>query len=214
MLLRFLLAYAMMRLARRMGGENMPGFWGHTAGNTLVFAGTTVVMASQHWSVADIAAADTGILIANFILSPDMDLFNSRSMSDWGLMRLFWWPYAKLVKHRDMMHFPILGTAVRWLYMIAVLVLVIIPIAILFRNIGFSLSFDGEVSIIFWYLGYLADMLLGAALADTMHYVLDVTTTRIKRLLPAHYHERYNGYVQNHADHHHREPWSNRQESM
>jgi len=184
----------------------MPGFIGHTIGNTVVLTGTTAFMWSQGWSVADIVAADVGVAIATLILSPDMDLFNSRSMDDWGLLRIFWWPYAKLVKHRDAMHIPLLGTFVRWLYMIVIVSIAIVPIAILLRRIGFKMTFQGDAEDIFWYLGYLLDAFVGATVADAMHYVLDITTTAIKRMVPHRYRERYDGYVTNHRDQHHRYP--------
>jgi uncharacterized metal-binding protein len=179
----------------------MPGFVGHTIGNTVVLVGTTAVMASQGWSLADIAVVDAGIVIANFVLSPDLDLFNSKSMEDWGWMRIFWWPYAKMVKHRDLMHVPGIGTLVRWLYMAVVLSIVIVPIAIILRRMNFSMTFQGDAEDILWYLGYVADLLVGAALADTMHYVLDVTTTRLKRLMPRRYRDRYERYAQRHREH-------------
>ena len=185
----------------------MPGFVGHTIGNTVVLAGTTAVMASQGWSLADIVAVDAGVVIATVILSPDMDLFNSRSMDDWGILRLFWWPYAKLVKHRDTMHIPLIGTFVRWLYMLAIISLAIVPIAILLRRVGFSMTFKGDTDDITWYLGYLLDAFVGATLADTMHYILDITTTSIKtKLIPHRHRERYERYVQNHYDQHHQYP--------
>lgn len=184
----------------------MPGFIGHTVGNTVVLAGATAFMWSQGFSVADIVATDIGVAVATLILSPDMDLFNSRSMDDWGLLRIFWWPYAKLVKHRDAMHIPLLGTFVRWLYMLAIVFLAIVPIALLLRRMGFQMTFQGEAEDIVWYLGYVLDAFIGATCADAMHYVLDITTTRIKRMLPQRYHERYDGYVANHSDQHHRYP--------
>jgi uncharacterized metal-binding protein len=185
----------------------MPGFIGHTIGNTVVLAGTTAVMVSQGWSVADILATDAGVAIATVILSPDMDLFNSRSMSDWGILKYYWWPYAKLVKHRDRMHFPLIGTFVRWAYNLVLIGLAIIPIAILLRRVGFTMTFKGDTDDIYWYLGYLLDAFIGATVADAMHYVLDITTTHIKtRLIPRKQRDRYARYVQNHHEQHHRYP--------
>jgi uncharacterized metal-binding protein len=164
-------------------------------------------MWSQGWSVADIAAADAGVAIATLILSPDMDLFNSRSMDDWGLLRIFWWPYAKLVKHRDAMHIPLLGTTVRWAYMLIMLSLLIVPIAILLRRVGFKMTFQGDAEDISWYLGYLLDAFIGATFADAMHYILDITTTGIKHMIPHRHRERYERYAQNHSDQHHHYPY-------
>lgn len=170
----------------------MPGFVGHTAANTLVLAGTTAVMWSQGWSVGDIVAVDAGIAISTLILSPDMDLFTSKSMEDWGILRIFWWPYARIVKHRDRLHTPLLGTLVRWLYTIAVISIAVVPLAILARRMDLKVTFGGDAEDIQWYLGYVLDLFVGANLADAMHFVLDEVTTGLKRgLAPHHRHEFY-----------------------
>jgi uncharacterized metal-binding protein len=170
----------------------MPGFLGHTTGNAIVLVGTTAVMWSQNWSIADIVAVDSGIAVATLILSPDMDLFTSKPMDDWGILRYFWWPYSKLVKHRDRLHTPLLGTFVRWLYMMVILSIAIVPVSILLRRVGFKMTFQGDAEDIAWYLGYLLDAFIGANLADAMHFVLDMTTTGFKRGLGHHHHrERY-----------------------
>ena len=184
----------------------MPGFVGHTVANAAVLVGTSVVMRTQGWSWQDVLAVDAGIAVASLVLSPDMDLFNSKSMDDWGLLRLFWWPYSKLAKHRDRLHIPVLGTAVRWLYVAAILLLFTVLFRFWFRRIGLNVSFDfaGDTEDIIYNALYLADVFLGAVLADTTHYILDITTTGIKRALPHRYHERYDRYVRDHYDRYHR----------
>ena len=174
----------------------MPGFIGHTTGNAIALVGTTAFMLNDKWSLADIGVVGTGMIVATIVLSPDMDLFNSRSMDDWGWMRIFWWPYAKFVKHRDRLHIPVLGTLVRWLYMAAVLSIIVIPIWIIIKRSNIVVSFQGDPEDIFWYLGYVADLLIGATIADTIHYILDITSTALKRKLGLsfadhHQHSRY-----------------------
>ncbi len=186
----------------------MPGFVGHTTANAVVLVGTTSVMWAQGWSVPDILAVDAGIVIATLVLSPDMDLYTSKSMQQWGWRRIFWLPYAKLAKHRDRLHLPVLGTAVRWLYWAALIALAVILFRFLFRRVGLQIdfSFDGDSADIVYNLLYLADVFLGAVLADTMHYVLDMTTTHVKRLVPRRYRDRYDRYLTNHWEHDHKEP--------
>ena len=169
----------------------MPGFVGHTTANGIVLAGTTAFMWTQGWSLADIIAVDAGVAISTLILSPDMDLFTSKSMEDWGILRYFWWPYAKIVKHRDRLHTPLLGTFVRWLYTLVILSIAIVPLAILVRRIGFQVTFRGETDDIIWYLGYLLDVFVGANLADAMHFVLDMLTTGLKEGFGAHHHREH-----------------------
>jgi uncharacterized metal-binding protein len=186
----------------------MPGFVGHTIANTAVLAGTTFVMRSQGWSWQDVVAVDAGIAIASLVLSPDMDLFNSKSMGGWGWLRVFWLPYSKLAKHRDRLHVPILGTAVRWLYVGAILLLLTVLFRFWFRRIGLSVDFDfaGDTEDIIYNALYLVDVYIGAVLADTTHYVLDMISTRLKRLVPRRFRERYDRYAQNHYDRDHRPP--------
>lgn len=160
----------------------MPGFTGHTIANGVALLGTTAYMWSDHWSFPDILAVDAGIVIASVALSPDMDLFTSRSMGDWGLMKYFWWPYARLVKHRDRMHTPILGTSVRWAYTLFVLSILIALIGLLLRQVGFKVSFNftGNADDATYYLLYLLDVFIGANIADAMHFGLDIFTHGLK----------------------------------
>ncbi len=160
----------------------MPGFVGHTVTNSIALVGVSAFMAHEGWIVPDIAAVDAGILIATFALSPDMDLFTSKPVDGWGLMRYFWLPYSKLVKHRDKMHIPILGTTVRWIYLLAILGVLLIPILVLFKNIGVSVKFTfaGDRDDVIYYSLYLLDVYIGAAIADALHFALDMITHGLK----------------------------------
>ncbi len=168
----------------------MPGFTGHTTANSIALVGISAFMYSQGWSVQDIVAVDAGLLISTLVLSPDMDLFTSKSMEDWGILRIFWWPYAKLVKHRDRLHIPVLGTTVRWLYVLALGGLLVLLFRFWFRRIGLQVEFnvDWDTQDYIWNLLYVADVYLGAVIADTIHYVLDVVTHGLKHGAPHHYH--------------------------
>ncbi len=164
----------------------MPGFIGHSVANGVVLVGVSAYMLADKWSVADIAWVDAGILVSTLVLSPDMDLFTSKPIDGWGLMRWFWWPYAKFVKHRDVLHFPLLGTAVRWLYLLIMLALLILPILLIFRQVGLQVNFNftGDRDDVIWYSLYLADIFVGACIADAVHYILDVVTHEIKMAVP------------------------------
>ncbi len=180
----------------------MPGFWGHTTANAVVLVGTTMVMRWQGWSWQDVMAVDAGIAVATFVLSPDMDLFRSESIKGWGVLRYLWLPYAKLAKHRDRLHLPVAGTLVRWLYVMAILALFVILFRFWFRRIGLQVSFDfaGDADDIIYNALYIVDVFIGAVIADTTHYLLDVASTRLKRLIPRRYRERYERYAQRHRE--------------
>ncbi len=172
----------------------MPGFVGHTTANTIALVGTSAFMWSQGFSIQDIIFVDVGIAASTLILSPDMDLFQSKSMDDWGLLKFFWWPYSKIVKHRDRMHIPVLGTTVRWLYALGIITIFVILFRFWFRRIGLQVNFDfnGDSEDIIYNLLYGLDVYIGAVIADSVHYVLDMVTTGFKEgLMPHHHHERY-----------------------
>lgn len=54
---------------------------------------------------------------ANLWLSPDLDTV-SKPFKRWGILRLIWLPYLKLVKHRSLIsHSPVLSTLIRVAYL-------------------------------------------------------------------------------------------------
>ncbi|MCS7216091.1 MAG: DUF2227 family putative metal-binding protein [Candidatus Bipolaricaulota bacterium] len=58
-----------------------------------------------------------GYLAGSLLLSPDLDLYHSRPARRWRLLRLLWWPYARLFRHRGLSHHPLLGPLSRLLYL-------------------------------------------------------------------------------------------------
>lgn len=56
-------------------------------------------------------------LVGGFMLGPDLDI-RSIQYRRWGLLRWIWLPYQKALKHRSRLsHGPIIGTAIRVVYM-------------------------------------------------------------------------------------------------
>lgn len=56
------------------------------------------------------ATAALAFLIGGLLLSPDLDT-HSLPTQRWGPLRLLWWPYRKLLRHRSLLsHSPFLGT--------------------------------------------------------------------------------------------------------
>jgi uncharacterized metal-binding protein len=63
----------------------------------------------------------TAFLLGGLWLSPDLDT-RSNPTRRWGVLRLLWWPYRRLLRHRSLLsHGPLLGTAGRLLYLAALL---------------------------------------------------------------------------------------------
>lgn len=116
------------------------------------------------------AACALGCLSGIF-LTPDLDQ-ETRSMSESILIHrtfgigylwlLLWFPYAKLIKHRSpLSHFPLLGTAIRLLYLALWLC---IP-----AYFGYRLSAPSPE--IWALLGW---SVVGLALSDVGHYIFDL----------------------------------------
>jgi len=56
--------------------------------------------------------------IGGLWLSPDLDT-NSLSFKRWGILKIFWWPYQKMIPHRSIIsHGPLIGTFFRIGYLI------------------------------------------------------------------------------------------------
>lgn len=67
------------------------------------------------------ATAALAFLLGGLWLSPDLDTI-SRPSRRWGPLRLLWWPYRRLLRHRSLLsHSPLLGSAGRLLYLAALL---------------------------------------------------------------------------------------------
>ena len=63
--------------------------------------------------LAGITAAGLAFLIGGLWLSPDLDTRSNPSRR-WGPLRLLWWPYRQLLRHRSLLsHSPFLGSAGR-----------------------------------------------------------------------------------------------------
>ncbi|MCP9816129.1 DUF2227 family putative metal-binding protein [Synechococcus sp. GreenBA-s] len=66
-----------------------------------------------------LTAAAAAFLAGGLLLSPDLDT-RSNATRRWGPLRLLWWPYRRLLRHRSLLsHSPLLGSAVRLAYLAA-----------------------------------------------------------------------------------------------
>jgi uncharacterized metal-binding protein len=99
------------------------------------------------------AGAITGIF-----LSPDLDVADKFRFGWW---KVYWYPYSKVIPHRHWLsHMPVVGTIIRLFYMLPLLAPVFLFIPVNKMN--------------WWWL-------IGLMISDICHWLLDITTTRIKR---------------------------------
>jgi uncharacterized metal-binding protein len=107
-------------------------------------------------------------LFSSFLLSPDLDLRRSDSNSNWGILRLFWKPYAACFKHRGLSHSIILGPFSRVLYL-AVILYSILCIVNTFLELGLNVRLSNFN--IDWALA--GSVLCGLWLPNVCHILMD-----------------------------------------
>ena len=60
-------------------------------------------------------------LIGGLWLSPDLDT-HSNASNRWGILKLIWWPYRKIIPHRSILsHGPFIGSGIRLSYLIVLI---------------------------------------------------------------------------------------------
>lgn len=103
-----------------------------------------------------------GSLLGN-VITPDLDLIEARRK--WSLQKIIWYPYGILFRHRSAFsHWPILGTVIRLAY-----------IGFLGFIVALILGKSGQ------YLDWIIDthelqlLTIGLAIADTVHFALDMS---------------------------------------
>lgn len=105
--------------------------------------------------------------LLGYICDPDLDKLGitsaeGRALHKFGIFGLlwimYWMPYAFLTKHRGISHVPILGTAIRFLY------LLIIPMALV---LYYTIPLSDQV---LWMAGW---CFVGLVMSDLVHIFLD-----------------------------------------
>ncbi len=129
-----------------------------------------------------------GYLVGTFLLSPDIDLPNSKPTKRWSLLRCLWSPYQSFSRHRGISHLPVVGSLLRLLYIVGVIIFLYFVmvgiVSFLDRSFAriladfnlFSLLnelFRSELGL--YFVG-------GIVCADIVHIILDSITSLIKRL--------------------------------
>ncbi len=106
------------------------------------------------------------------LLSPDLDLVGSRPFKRWGPLRVLWWPYAALFRHRRLSHHWFFGPLTRVGYVLAWIVAIGIAVGwIGARNFRVRLP-NAE---------FLVAIALGLYLPNATHIAADAIQTACKR---------------------------------
>jgi uncharacterized metal-binding protein len=74
--------------------------------------------------ITGVACGGLAFLLGGLWLSPDLDT-RSNPTRRWGPLRLLWWPYRRLLRHRSLLsHSPLLGTAGRLIYLAGLIIII------------------------------------------------------------------------------------------
>lgn len=127
-----------------------------------------------------------GYLIGTFLLSPDLDLPQSKPSKRWRALRLLWKPYQQFLKHRGVSHVPVLGSSLRIGYF------VLLFIFLYFVLLGFSQRYApelGELLLLFdpfdilsalaekeWFFYFI----LGILVSELFHISLDLIVSSLR----------------------------------
>jgi len=130
-------------------------------------------------------------VLSTFLLSPDLDLHHSSPTQNWGFLKMIWWPYSKLFKHRGLSHAPLLGTGSRLLYLctLACLCALIYDLGKSVHEISWSSAqmlgttrMEEFFSLFKRHENQCISFLAGTAASDLSHLFLDAVSSFLKRL--------------------------------
>lgn len=115
-------------------------------------------------------------LFSTIFLSPDMDI-DSRIYRRWGILRVLWYPYQRIISHRSIFSHSIIGGIVRML-------IILIWLAIL-AMLGGKETIDMAMGLALANPIYILAVLLGSASASGMHVLADNTTKALAWVVSA-----------------------------
>lgn len=127
-----------------------------------------------------------GFLFGGLMFGPDLDIY-SRQYQRWGFLRWIWIPYQKSLRHRSFLsHGPIIGTALRSLYLSLWIILLgglVILIADLLgvETTGWKTSTELALSSVSEYQAEGIALLLGLELGAMSHSLSDWGGSAVKR---------------------------------
>ena len=126
-----------------------------------------------------------GFLFSGLMFGPDLDI-NSRQFQRWGWFRWLWRPYQKSLNHRSFLsHGPIIGTALRLLYLLNWLGILLVLGLVIDELLGLELSVLGFVTSLWRSLSdhdqEIIALLVGLELGAMSHSLSDWSSSVYKR---------------------------------
>lgn len=127
-----------------------------------------------------------GFLFGGLMFGPDLDTY-SRQFQRWGWFRWIWMPYQNGLNHRSCLsHGPLIGTAVRLIYLIAWIGFLAIPSLILIQLVAQNWTLAAAFqemwrSLSAHYLEAIA-LFIGLELGATSHTLSDLLVSSYKKV--------------------------------
>jgi uncharacterized metal-binding protein len=183
----------------------MPSGITHRTINTIVSVPATGAVLYWQHSIPNALLFAAGYTFATFLMNPDLDL-DSDGYNSWGMLRFYWWPYKEALAHRSVLsHFPVLSTILRIIYLMWLPVLLLLVL-------GSAVRAAAREAVLDWvpeYLPYILFTIFGMMCSDTLHAILDVSSTKMKRFYNRHFrHSRRHipSFLEHHGQGHHHSP--------
>lgn len=151
-----------------------------TATTALIFPVTAVSLLLHPADPFSSAVAGAIGCATGLIIDPDLDI-DGITISEWKMIKrlwifgmlwvMLWYPYAWAIPHRSpLSHWPLIGTAGRVLYLLCL-------IKLIGAILGVSVGILGIVSLPLFQVWF-----FGLAVADTAHFLMDVFSSKWKRM--------------------------------
>ncbi|MCL2925064.1 MAG: metal-binding protein [Trichodesmium sp. MAG_R04] len=126
-----------------------------------------------------------GFLFSGLMFGPDLDI-NSRQFQRWGWFKWLWRPYQRSLNHRSFLsHGPIIGTALRLLYLLNWLVVLVVLSSIIDKLLGLELSILGFITSLWPLLSQnyqeVIALLVGLELGSMSHSLSDWSGSAYRR---------------------------------
>ncbi len=163
----------------------------NTASSVPIAAGTLVI----GWDPVHTLILMAGYTFATFFMNPDLDLY-SIGYQSWGWLRFIWWPYQKVLGHRCWMsHFPVVSTILRIIYLLWFPLLMLFLLSASARS---AIAHDDLPQWILLIAPYTIIFVLGMIISDSLHAILDTTSTELKHILHGSHHHRHENFFSHH----------------
>ena len=102
---------------------------------------------ARHPDIYEILVFSVSYIFATFFLSPDLDT-KSRPYKRWKMLRILWWPYRIIFKHRGFSHNMILGPLTILVYLTVIVLASLLLSGVGLQNIPIRMVIAATAGIV------------------------------------------------------------------